>query len=395
MTSPPLPICPGPLIRGYLRHAYLFSILGTRDDYMPWALSGNYTQLVFDPDPSWMPLDFYAPLGYTGTAFACPFLDRQWIDRNLVNRCFITASAFLDDYLAQGYYAAFAIDEFYVPGRAAYQRTHFMHRVLVYGTTSGCLNIIGYDAAGNYAPSLMDRDQLDRAFRFDADPESEAYEPVPPGSSRPLFTGSGSVTALKQYVFSEAATSAEPNRIWLVRHLPGQEPSFDLKGSLQMLADYVSSTDSSRRFRMVATYPNKVPPPQSDPPLDRSAYHPVFGMRIYDELIDWLDQAAAGQRPFSLIPFHILLEHKQVMHRGLQFMECCNVLRPERALAGGYQAVVDAAAALKLIMLRQVTRRQPGSSPTVRAALGALRDLETRTLSAVLEAADSAAGHLA
>ena len=63
MATHSLPICVSPLIKGYLRHAYLFSILGTRNDYLPWALSGNYTQLVFDPDLGWMPLDFYPPWG--------------------------------------------------------------------------------------------------------------------------------------------------------------------------------------------------------------------------------------------------------------------------------------------------------------------------------------------
>tara|TARA_Y100001960_G_scaffold332699_1_gene434262 strand:- start:2322 stop:2570 length:249 start_codon:yes stop_codon:yes gene_type:complete len=73
MATHSLPICYTPLLNGYLRHAYLLSILGTREDYLPWVLSGNYTQLVFDPDPGWMPLDFYAPQGYIGTTFAAPF----------------------------------------------------------------------------------------------------------------------------------------------------------------------------------------------------------------------------------------------------------------------------------------------------------------------------------
>lgn len=35
MATHTLPICHTPLVKGYLRHAYLFSILGTRDNYSP------------------------------------------------------------------------------------------------------------------------------------------------------------------------------------------------------------------------------------------------------------------------------------------------------------------------------------------------------------------------
>ena len=73
MATHSLPICHTPLLNGYLRHAYLFSILGTRGDYLAWALSGDYTQLVFDTYPAWIPLDFYAPRGTSEPLLPAPF----------------------------------------------------------------------------------------------------------------------------------------------------------------------------------------------------------------------------------------------------------------------------------------------------------------------------------
>ena len=374
------------MVRAYLRHAYLFSILGTRDDYLPWVLSGNYTQLVFDPDPGWMPLDFYTPHGYARTAFACPFLDTQWMDRNLALRGSGSASRFLADVLGQGYYAAFTADEFHIPGRAAYQRRHFLHSVLVFGHDGSRFRIIGYDAAGNYVASSVTRQQLDSAFCFAAGDDVADAQVPRAGSRPPAFDGSGPSSQLRQYVFSESVFRVTPNRVWLVRHLPAQCLSFDIELAVQMLADYLAATDTSRRFRLLTMYPDKVPPPHVDASHPREQYRPAFGVRVYDELIEWLARVARGQCPFTIVPFHLLWEHKLLMHRRLQFFEDRNYLDPALGFSARYRAVVRAAAALKLNLLRRVSRQQLASSTTVPRALTDLRDLETETLEAVVEA---------
>ena len=385
MTEPALPICHQPVIRAYLRHAYLFSILGTRDDYLPWVLSGNYTQLVFDPDPGWMPLDFYTPHGYTRAAFACPFLDTQWMDRNLAVRGSEAASRFLVDVLGQGYYAAFTADEFHIPGRAAYQRTHFKHSVLVYGYDGGRFSIMGYDDTGNYVASLIDRERMDDAFCFEAGGDDDR-QPPRSRSPRSIFDGSGSAAELRRYVFSDSVSNVARNRIWLVRHLPAQRLPFDVELAVQMLADYLTATDTSRRFRLLTMYPDKAPPPHVDASHPRAQYRPVFGVRVYDELIEWLARVARRQCPFTIVPFHLLWEHKLLMHRRLQLIEDRQYLDPARGLSARYRAVVHAAAALKLNLLRRVSRQQLTSSTTVPRALTDLRDLESETLEAVVDA---------
>ena len=272
MATHSLPICHTPLLNGYLRHAYLFSILGTRGDYLAWALSGDYTQLVCDTDPAWMPLDFYAPQGYIGTAFACPFLDTQWLDRIIIGHGFESASVFLEEVIAQGYYAAFAADEYHVPGRAAHGRSHFLHRVLVFAVDGNRFSIMGYDAAGKYGSSFLDRAQMDKAFFFAA------------GSKHEAFDGTGAVAALKQCTFSQTTTSVEPNRIWLVRHLPERAHCIDPDSVLAMLSDYLNGTDTSARYRMIVNYPNKVPP-LGHQIKDPSDGRRVYGIRVYEALV--------------------------------------------------------------------------------------------------------------
>tara|TARA_B100000686_G_C15946318_1_gene551368 strand:- start:189 stop:395 length:207 start_codon:yes stop_codon:yes gene_type:complete len=68
----------------------------------------------------------------------------------MIGRCFESASAFLEEVIAQGYYAAFAVDEYHVPGRTAHERSHFLHRVLVFAVDGDKFSIMGYDAAGEY-----------------------------------------------------------------------------------------------------------------------------------------------------------------------------------------------------------------------------------------------------
>lgn len=151
-----------------------------------------------------------------------------------------------------------------------------------------------------------------------------------------------------------------------------------------MLGDYPRGTDTSTRFRMVVNYPNKVPPPgqQVD---DIPASRLVYGMRIYDALAEWLKQIACQNRPLSMIPFHILLEHKQLMLMRLRFMEADHHIDPNLQFPECYRAVVNGASALKLVMLRRVARGQTASIATAQAALGSVRDRENEILSQVLE----------
>ena len=73
------------------------------------------------------------------------------------------------------------------------------------------------------------------------------------------------------------------------------------------------------------------------------------------------------------------------MQMRLRFMEAESYLEPRLDFSERYRAVVKAAAALKLCILRRVARPRTESTAAAQAALESLRDRESQILSQVLE----------
>ena len=166
-----------------------------------------------------------------------------------------------------------------------------------------------------------------------------------------------------------------------MRHLPERAHRLDPESVLAMLSDYVNGADTSVRYRMVVNYPNKVPPP--GPQIDRpTSEQRVYGVHVYDALARHL--GAEVKESISLIPFHILLEHKQLMLTRLRYMEAGGHIDPSLELSQRYRTVVNAASAIKLSLLRRIARSRTGTASTS-TALGSLRDLECEILSEVID----------
>lgn len=351
-TSPP--------IRGYLRHAFLFSILATRDSYLPWLYGGSYSQLVFDRDPGWMPLDFYSPLGYTGTSFFCPYLDTQWLARSLIDSGYGCVIPFLLDAIDDGYYARLAVDEYEVPGRAAYQRRHFLHSLLVFGYEGSDFHILGYNANGEYGSSRISFSQMERAF--DGDPQGAGDRvPLPaPGVHAPA------------HLHDKGIGAAELNRLWLIRYDEGARYRFDAAASWLMLEDYCAATTSPSRFASIASFPNKVYALGQEIPEEE---HLLYGVDVYAGLVWWLGEVSAGRREFDIIPFNILSEHKAVILQVLEFMEANGHLDPSARASERYSLVRAQVAQLRLLMLRFAMDR---SQNRLNRAIPRVREIAVR-----------------
>ena len=327
-TSPP--------IRGYLRHAFLFSILATRDSYLPWLYGGSYSQLVFDRDPGWMPLDFYTPLGYTGTSFICPYLDTQWLARSLIDAGYGSVIPFLLDAIDDGYYARLAVDEYEVPGRAAYQRRHFLHALLVFGYEGSDFHVLGYNAKGEYGSSRISFRQMELAFDGGSRGADRAPSPAP---------GVHAPTRLHD----KGIRTVELNRLWLVRYNESARYSFDVAASWRMLDDYCAALASPHRFASIVSFPNKVYALGQEIPKEERL---LYGVDVYEGIIWWLGEVSAGRREFDIIPFHILLEHKAVILQMLEYMEANGYLDQSARASERFSLVQAQVAQLRLLMLR-------------------------------------------
>lgn len=332
-----LPINTSPPIRGYLKHAFLFSILATRDSYLPWLYGGSYSQLVFDRDPGWMPLDFYAPLGYSGSAFACPYLDAQWFGRSVVDGGYGSVTPFLLDSIDDGYYARLVVDEYGVPGRAAYERRHFLHALLVFGYEGSDFHILGYNANGVYESSRISFSQMERAF--------SGGSPGPSGSSTPPAPGVHAAARL----YDKGIQAVDLNRLWLIRYNEEARYRFDVTASWRMLEDYCAAAATPDRFASIISFPNKVYALGQEIPEQEDL---LYGVDVYEGIEWWLGEVAAARREFDIIPFHILWEHKAVILQLLEFMEADGHLDLSVRASERFAQIQAQVAQLRLLMLR-------------------------------------------
>lgn len=110
---------------------------GISQQYEAW-LAMNYIQL-FDntQDPIgrlWLDykMFFYKNFRYE-FGYASQFLDIEYQASSFVDKIFDTPISALKAYLSEGYYVAFPLDEYYIKGRDAWKRNHYIHHNLIYG----------------------------------------------------------------------------------------------------------------------------------------------------------------------------------------------------------------------------------------------------------------------
>ena len=381
-----LPLNEDPPVRGYLRHAFLFSILATADLYLPWLFGGNYTQLVFDRDPDWMPLDFYNPLGYSGSGFACPFIDAQWIGRSLIDGGYGSVVPFLVESIDDGYYARLTVDEFYLPGRTSYRRRHFLHSLLVHGYDRGgrLFRVAGYLPDGEYGSSQVSFTELEAAFAVGLEPLEEGECSDRCEGTPPRFDGVGSRADLRRCIYGKQLSNVESNRVWLVRYNREARFELDFRAAMEMLEDYANSAATPSRFASILTFPNKVYT-LGQPVPDREDL--TFGVDIYGCLQWWMEEVLGGRRELDIIPFHVLWEHKRVMVAGLKYFERNGYLDPSPALSARYREIEAKAAHLRLLMIRSRMKRDRKLLARSLARVGSLREAEMEILDGILRAA--------
>ena len=309
-----LPINAIPPVIGKLRHAYPLSILSVNDAYLPWFHS-NFIQL-FWPRARGFPhatLDFFYPPQYP----SLPLLDTQLFDRRILGRGAGALGEFLVSCLADRLYVQLYVDEFHLPGRAAYRRGYMPHRLLLFGCDRGgaSFDILGFTAHGRYAASQVSGSELEDAV----------------GSPRLLADIEATQAGEREIALGDLG------KISLTRYKNGRACSFDLQLVIDQLSDYLNCHRTADRFRM----------------LDLSYYdQEATGMEVYSCIRRRLEYSRKHPEFADVLSVHILWEHKKCMLARIEYMEALRLLDPGDALGEAYAEIVAQAGILRMMMLR-------------------------------------------
>lgn len=162
-----LPIGQTP-IRCFQNFAYPLSIIFTDDRFLPWFHNHfiqiycrkNYKDInVLRPE---LRIDFYnykVPSSY-------PCLEHQYLSYDFITSNQDECLLVLKSYLTKGFYIFAAVDEFFIPHRKSFLKTHFDHDILICGFNEEnlCFNVIGYTDTGVFAGTDVNYNYMVKAL---------------------------------------------------------------------------------------------------------------------------------------------------------------------------------------------------------------------------------------
>jgi hypothetical protein len=337
MNAHSLPIGQPPII-GYLHHAFPLAILSQSAQYLPWFYS-QYIQvycpanLASGPDPERKrKFNFYRPPGYDSAPFAGLSLVR-------LNRGVVLEHGQVLDLIHRaifsGQYVQVCVDEFEIPGKRAFQTTHLLHELFIYGYDEDkqCVETLGFQENGDFGSLVVRYEHLQRAFY--AVEMDNGYDP----DGVRLFGLMGQVSF-----------------------------HFDIQVVLEELEDYVFSRNTSERFRLLAK------------PIDE-----VFGLATYSCLIEACAQLFQYPLWYDIRPLHILWEHKVCMLARIRYLEREGYLNLDDGFGDLYAQIERDARTLRMMMLKL---RASGDAKVLKRMIRQLETLakkEGRLLTCMLE----------
>lgn len=256
-----------PPITGYHARAFPLSIISGHPACWSWTLEHfiqlRCSQRFVEPQNV---LDFTAPAMLD---FPTPWLNVQRIDRPLLDRYIPDLQQFVIDCIQSEHYVHLYVDEYFVPHRVPFQRAHILHDLLIHGYNDELheFHIAGFDEQGFYRQTTISYQQFQQAI---------SLEHCLPRSPNPVL-----LVSLNTHVDYELRVS----------------------NVVEELTHYYNGTlCASQHYGLI---------PSSEP---------VYGLNVYEALCQYIQHGADHQLELETRPFQLLIEHKQLMRRRLDFL---------------------------------------------------------------------------
>lgn len=310
MSAYKLPLEVPPKAYGYQFYAFPLAILGTVPGAEEWIFS-NYIQLAYDPaEDSPVRLCFYLDDYATNPWLETIRLDQAWLE-NVHGPDIV---AFVRGQVSAGYYPYFNVDEYFVPGRRAFQKVHHSHDLLVHGydDAQGSVDVLGFDDRGNFVSRPISYSDLIAAWQ------------------------------------SHRTMDAPCQQVNCYRIRTDATYPLDLQLVLRTLDEYRTGFNSSTHYAALRT------------PWSR-----WYGLGIYAGLQERLTRYLDGEVRYDIRDTHVLWEHKRLMTQRVAYMT--RDLSQGHALADAAQRLeADATALRRSLQLHDLDPERPGLPAKVR-----------------------------
>lgn len=315
-----------PIIGTYQSYALpLSALLANKPDVLYFVLN-NFTQLTYRKGKS-IPFNFYYP---SFDSWTCVDI-HDIIRGDYAKHWSLSVVDCVKRSIDNGGYVYSMVDEYYVPHRNTYQRSHFIHDILIYGYDEHTLCALGYDEHGHYVETTLSDKEFDDAFHA-----------VQPGRYTVFF----SYASYNQYHF---------------------EPEFNL----QMIRDYVESQPTSWIVPFTAVH--------------REA---AWGMGAVLGMLEHSKQTIMEGKKLDIRFFNLYLEHKKLMDLRIRLLlEAWN-----RKDFVDYTHIYEDAATIKNLAIKANVMRSASAFDKIEKMLRKNLSEEREILNAVLAVGGSPNG---
>ena len=225
-----------------------------------------------------------------------------------------------------GYYLRMLLDEYYLPGKKNYQKTHFVHSNLIYGydRKERKLLAIGFDANHTFTTIAFGFDEFARAYE-----------------------------AGKYYDHAKYAESFWTDRLLVRLYMPRDyivEYPFEPRVFLGKLHDYVHSVGQETKLL------------QWSPTAAREGIERVsYGLGVYEDIVHHLRHLRAGITTTDFKALHIMAEHKRGLHERLRFVAHRYDLAGLAGLADGYLALAGQFDTIRKLFAKWMFKKAEGA----------------------------------
>lgn len=295
-----LQIGESPII-GYQYHAFPLSIAVLSKNFYPW-FHNNYIQLFgYEENSTSRIIDFYN-YRFDFRLESVPVIDIEKISSDFIAVISEDMIGFLVDCISNDRYVYVHVDEFYIPNREAYQKRHNFHDILIYGYNLEAreFHVLGFNESISFTATTVSFDDFSKSIIRNAD--------------RSFF-----------------------KRIYLFRLDDHEETTyeFSLRSFIRELSEYLLSRTSSST---------------ANP-------HDIYGINTLDFITEHYESLYATHQldKLSVIPLHVLWEHKKSMLEKMQYIEQRYELEN---LSVQYRQVVKNASVIRNLLLKYNITRQ-------------------------------------
>ncbi len=299
-------------LNGYMEDAFPLSVAVTSSQNYEWIYS-NYIQLIFQ-DPKRFdnqPVKFFKLSCRTGYVWdaECPLLNYDKVTRNTIALLGINIIDFICSAIEQNCYVLIYLDEYFLSYRSQFRKLHYIHESL----------IVGFD--------------LDKKIFYGLAYVTDKY-----GYSFKEFTVE--MDEVIQAYQGEYYEGVQKERITLLSCNKEKFYEFDIEAVKNEVYDYLNSISSDEKYRLIIN-PNE---------------NYTFGIAVYDKLIKYYRD---GSTQNTIIPLHIMYEHKVLMLERIMFMIENNYISYENSLVDAINKIItDCDLCKKIYMKYSIVKKE-------------------------------------